>query len=580
MSSPDLPHLPPAAHDDAVGRVVLGRFRIVRRLALGGMGSIYLARTEGADGFVRPVVVKRILPHLVGDEEIRTMFSREARILARLRHPGIVGIQEFALEGDAYVMVLDYVHGYTFAKWIRFHRDLHGPVPADVAVHVVVRVLDALHHAHRLPDATGRPLGIVHRDVTPSNVLLDVAGDVKLADFGIARTAAEATQASSDSVAIKGKFSYLAPELFDGAPPSPATDTYSTAVVLHQALTGRNEFRADEPRQVVGRVIQHVPTRVDAVRDDVSPALADVVARALEKDPARRFPSADALAAALRGTGLPSTDTLAARLGALLARDFRDPRMPRHLGLPPLDVLEEAWNAPVARPATPPSEPSPSAPTRVEGTRARPGPGGPLAAPATPPTESGAPPVRRQGAWIVAGLALTGLALGGAWLATRPPPAPAPVLVVSAAEASAANGPAEPVPGTREDPGTAPSPTAGAAPPAPAPAAADEAPEPPAARRAPTPEQRITRAFNRQRPALERCMNAHAEAIDGAPRLSVRLDVGPDGRVRRAEILPPEVGRSALGRCLARASREARFDAADGDVTVRIPLRLSRGTGR
>src|SRR5947209_14846010 len=191
------------ATDELIGRVVLGRYRIVRMLAQGGMGVIYLARSEGAAGFVRPIVVKRILSDLISDESIVNHFKREARIMSNLRHPGIVSVIDFGQEARSYLMVLDYVHGFHAGRWQKFVRTTRGPFPAELAVQIVLAVLDALHYAHTLADADGRVLGIVHRDVSPSNVLLEVDGHVKLADFGIARMQTESTDVRTEAGTIK-----------------------------------------------------------------------------------------------------------------------------------------------------------------------------------------------------------------------------------------------------------------------------------------------------------------------------------------------------------------------------------------
>src|SRR5262249_51936819 len=142
-------------NDELIGRIVLRRYRIVQRLATGGMGVIYLARSEGAKGFVKPVVIKRILPHFVGDEALTGMFAREARIMSNLSHPGSVGILDFAEEDGAYLMVLEYVHGFHLGRWHRWMRHTRDLFPIEPAIHIVISVLDAVHYAHTLPGPGG-----------------------------------------------------------------------------------------------------------------------------------------------------------------------------------------------------------------------------------------------------------------------------------------------------------------------------------------------------------------------------------------------------------------------------------------
>src|SRR5690606_6559615 len=149
--------------DPMMGRLVLGRYRVIEALAQGGMGVVYLGRTEGAAGFSRPVVIKRVLPQLLGDPSIGKMFVREARILANLRHPGIVGVIDFGEEERAYVMVLEYVHGFDAGQWLSFLKRRKRRVPLDIALRVVLQVLDALHYAHCLKRPDGSAMQVVHR---------------------------------------------------------------------------------------------------------------------------------------------------------------------------------------------------------------------------------------------------------------------------------------------------------------------------------------------------------------------------------------------------------------------------------
>ena len=218
---------------------------MVRSIGRGGMGLIYLARLEGAAHFVKPVVVKRAAPDLLAKEpSLLQVMGREARIMSHLHHPSIVSVVDFAEEEGSYLLVLDYVHGYHLGQWHRFMRGTGRAFPADVAIHIVCLVLDALHYAHTIVGPDGIALGIVHRDVSPGNVLLDVDGHVQLADFGIARMHSDQTETTDQPGLIKGKFAYMAPELLSRASPNPVTDVYAAAVVLHELLTGRNELRA------------------------------------------------------------------------------------------------------------------------------------------------------------------------------------------------------------------------------------------------------------------------------------------------------------------------------------------------
>ena len=274
-----------------------------------------------------PVVVKRVLSAFADNESIVGMFKREARIMSNLRHPGIVSVLDFGRDGADYLLVLEYVHGFHVGRWARWLRGRGERFPVGRAVQVVLQTLDALEYAHAVRDADDRPLEVVHRDVSPSNVLIDVDGHVKLADFGVARMYGEQTEWQSGqgrTTTVKGKFPYLAPELFAGATPRAASDVYAAAVVLDELLRGRNVFNAENPQLTIARVIQHAPERLDVFRDDVPSALAAVLSRALSKAPTERLASAGDLAAALR-----EVCPMGARPGPSRARRRCAPRLPR-----------------------------------------------------------------------------------------------------------------------------------------------------------------------------------------------------------------------------------------------------------
>lgn len=361
------------ADDKLIGRTVLGRYRIVRQLASGGMGVVYLARSEGAAGFVKPVVIKRVLPHLAEDDSVLQLFVREAHILANLQHPGIVDVVDFAESDGAYIMVLEYVHGYHLGKWLKYLRKRQRQLPVDLALHITSSVLRSLHYAHTrsLPDGTSQ--GIIHRDVSPANVLLDAEGHIKLTDFGIARMQARSEEHKTVGSKVKGKFQYMAPELLDGGIPSAKGDVFATAVVLHEMLVGQNEFLRKEIGQTVARVLEHPPSPLDAARDDIPEGLDAVVQRGLAKDPDHRYADASVFAQDLRRfISLPDDDA-GAWLAAWIRHDFHG-KMPEWMKLEPLDVLERAWRNEVPEVGGADKGPS-AAPSRSEGPAAETRPG-------------------------------------------------------------------------------------------------------------------------------------------------------------------------------------------------------------
>ncbi|MFO0728340.1 MAG: protein kinase [Myxococcota bacterium] len=578
--------------DGLIGRVVLGRYRIIRRLAVGGMGVIYLARNEGAAGFIRPVVVKRILPEKMSQSAVTQGFAREARILSNLRHPGIVGIVDFREEDGAYLMILEYVHGFDLGRWHRFAVAQRGQLPVDLVVHVMLAMLDALHYAHTLVGPDGVPLDIVHRDISPSNLLLDVDGPIKLTDFGIARMQASSDEFRTEEGKIRGKFHYLAPELFGRAEPSACTDVFSAGVMLHELLAGTNEFRTEDVQATVARVLGHKLTPLTQLRPDVSAALSEVVERASAKRASERFQSAHEFAEALRETRTQDPTFVAERFRTVIQADFHAPEMSEVSGTEPLRVLEQAWQAPpieaqhllASGPAEQASEPPPPSSVELRGqspTLVSPPRLGPsihestaMASVVVSTDLPQVPPPRR---WpLLAGVGV--ILVVGAFAASRllsPPPGPKYVLVQGqvSGDLAATPPPASPAPSA------SPSQSATAEPPSPS--ASPAPPDQSAAPRPPKegPVEALTRAFAKNEPAVERCYREHAAEVDRAREVFLRFRVGAQGEVERAELLPPELASTPLGDCLLKVARAAKFPGQGAPLGFRIPLSV-RGNQR
>lgn len=592
--------------DELLGRVVLGRYRIVRELARGGMGAIYLARSEGAASFTRPVVVKRMLPEFVGDDAAARMFKREARIMALLRHPGIVSVYDFGREEHSYLLVMDYVHGFHLGRWVSWMLKRRVEVPVVLAVQIVIQVLEALQYAHALTGDGGEPLRIVHRDVSPSNVLLDVDGHVRLADFGIAQSGADAPDVKTTTRTVKGKFSYMAPEILDGGDPTPSGDVYSAAVVLHEILIGRNEFRTSNPTSTIGRVLTHVPTRLDVARADCSPELADVVAMALLKDPAHRFESAAEFSLALRQVrGVPGEEA-DAMLAETIARDFRDPTLSAMFSLPPLDEIERSLRLPVAmissNPPAPPTKRPASTQSRIERPSDQPTTGvkraallaqslaessavevveGPLSTEPTSRNYVPEPPsqttiVTRKGAPWAAVTAIVLLGVGvaaGLWF-FRAPPSEGPEIVY--VQATPAGIDSNPQPVTAD--------------PVPEPLAVDagvEIPEPEREPRRTTdrrgPTKRGESAAAQEAAAIQRVFARHTDEMhrcfaggppDAARELVLHFSIDASGQVQRADLSPSSAASTGAGQCVVRIARSIEFPRTSSPRSFRIPIEV------
>ena len=289
----------------------LGKYRLINLLATGGMGEVFLARQEGPAGFSKTVVVKRILRHLADDQSFVDMFVNEARLAAQLQHPNVVQIFELGLDGENWFIAMEYVHGRSLHAAIEEAAHTGRRIDPRIAARVVAQALQALHFAHQLTDEKGKPLGILHRDVSPDNVLVSFAGGVKLVDFGIAKAmnAMSITRMGS----LKGKYSYMAPEQFvQGSTIDARTDLYAMGVVLHEMLT--NERPAQLPKSAEEASLPRGPF---VPRGDLPPQLNEILRRALAPDARERWANAEDMGHALeqyiQATGDPITNTQLSR---------------------------------------------------------------------------------------------------------------------------------------------------------------------------------------------------------------------------------------------------------------------------
>src|SRR6478736_1080063 len=230
----------------------LGPYELIRRIATGGMAEVYLARREGPHGFEKLVALKRILPQFVRDEDFVAMFVDEARVCARLSHPNIVQVFDFGEhEGDLF-MAMEYVDGTTGAKLIRAAAGSGEEIPLDVTLHVILSILRGLEYAHGARDDQGRPLNLVHRDVSPGNVLIDRSGAVKLTDFGIAR--ATEFERRTDAGQLKGKLGYMSPEQVVGKELDARSDLFTLGIVFAEMVTLRPLFSGGRELDVLLRI--------------------------------------------------------------------------------------------------------------------------------------------------------------------------------------------------------------------------------------------------------------------------------------------------------------------------------------
>lgn len=424
-----------------------GKYIILRRLAVGGFGEIFLARQTGAAGFDRPVILKRLLPDLAEDEEAIASFLEEARIAATLNHPNIVAIYEVSELRGAPFIAMEYIDGETVAAILTALQKAKGRISFPVAARIIHDAAVALHHAHEARGREGRPLGLIHRDVSPQNLMVRSDGVTKVVDFGIAKLA-DRTQRTAAG-ALKGKLRYMSPEQLRGEALDHRADQFSLGVTFWEMCTGRRLFKKDltiPERLASGRL----PT-VSSADPSVPRALDRVVARMLADVPSRRFESCRDVAEAIAEyTATPDGRAELDEVASLVERTVGDRLRER------AEMLRSA----------------PSEELDVLGLA-------PPDVPADPTVKSAPPPPRPRRVPIAAVLASAAIVAATAVFALAPRSDPPPVVLIE----RQADRPIDPV---------------------------AAAPDGGAVERRSEPEDVLTRAFARRRADVERCIELEA----------------------------------------------------------------------
>ncbi|HEY7954386.1 MAG TPA: serine/threonine-protein kinase [Polyangia bacterium] len=275
-----------------------GKYLLLRQIAVGGMAEVYLARQSGPAGFEKECVIKRILPSLAVDEQFVQMFLDEARIAARLAHPNIVQIFDLGEAGPHdYFIAMEHVHGVDLQQIGEAESKRGGRVPLAIALRLVSNVAEGLDHAHRATDARGAPLGLVHRDVTPSNVMVSYDGVAKILDFGIAKAVAK--KARTEVGVIKGKIPYMSPEQVQGEEVDARSDLFSLGTLLYELTVGHKPFDGQNAADLSLKILHDEPTPPDLLVPHYPDALAAIVRIALAKRRQDRFASARDMQVAL-----------------------------------------------------------------------------------------------------------------------------------------------------------------------------------------------------------------------------------------------------------------------------------------
>jgi len=293
------PQPPPATPATAAPEAeVFGPYLVFERIGVGGMASVHRAKKRGIEGFERVTALKRLLPHLAEDISFVRSFVREAKLASLLQHANIVQLHELGRVAETYFIAMEYVDGYDLRRLLKQARAVAGPPPPGVVVGILSALCDALDYAHnRKDDATGEPLGLVHRDVSPSNVIVSHGGHIKVLDFGIAK--ATSTQFKTETGRVKGKLGYMSPEAVQGLDLDARSDIFSAGTVAYELLTAAPLFASRNEYDTLNRITRETVPPPSSLNPTVPAALDEVVLKALSKRPEDRFANAAAMREAL-----------------------------------------------------------------------------------------------------------------------------------------------------------------------------------------------------------------------------------------------------------------------------------------
>jgi serine/threonine protein kinase len=284
---------PPPSDDDAAVSSA-NHYAILAKLATGGMAELFLARTTSTGGVERYVVLKRVLPNKLADHDFVTMFLDEARLVAQLQHPNIAQVFDTGRLGESYFFSMEYVHGETVRELVARAHELGRPIPLGCTLTIIASAAAGLHHAHEKLGLDGVPLGIVHRDVSPSNLLVSFEGNVKLVDFGVAKATTKRSVDTADG-RVKGKIGYLSPEQCRGRTSDRRSDLFSLGIVMWELLVGERLFKRDNDYDTMEAIAIDPIVAPSRRRPEVPPALDAIVVRLLAKAPGDRYQNAEEL---------------------------------------------------------------------------------------------------------------------------------------------------------------------------------------------------------------------------------------------------------------------------------------------
>ncbi|MGD9339258.1 MAG: serine/threonine-protein kinase, partial [Syntrophobacterales bacterium] len=272
--------------------VRFGKYLILDKIATGGMAELYLAKITSVEGFEKLVAIKKILPNLSSDKNLVDMFIDEAKLAAMLTHQNIVQIHDLGSMEGAYFIAMEFLHGKDLRTITKKAQDKNLPLPQEYAVHITCRICSGLDYSHNLKDFQGNPLKLIHRDISPQNILVTYEGEIKIVDFGIAKAAKKSSD--TEEGLIKGKVAYMSPEQAAGKTIDHRSDIFSTGILLYEMVTGKRMFEGSD-LNILDRVRKADFEPAEKVVTDLPPELVEVLKRALAKAPSRRYKSCAAM---------------------------------------------------------------------------------------------------------------------------------------------------------------------------------------------------------------------------------------------------------------------------------------------
>jgi len=332
-----------------------GKYELLERIGIGGMAEVFKAKIYGAEGFERLIAIKRILPNLIEDDDFVNMFVDEAKIAVRLSHPNIVGIDDLGKAEGTLFIAMEFVQGKDLRAVYDVEQARGTTTPIGIACHIVMKMCEALHHAHVATGPAGEPLQVIHRDVSPQNVLLSFEGEVKVADFGLAKARGRIVQTQAG--VVKGKLAYMSPEQLRGEDIDHRVDVFGLGIVLYELLTGVRLFLGPSDMETLRRVYEAKVPPMQTVNPEIHPDLEAITRKALAKDRDHRYLTAlelfEDLQSFVYGNGCYSGTSALRRY----VHDAFPEDAPAPLGLPPFapSVPPEAAPPPLLPTKPPPA---------------------------------------------------------------------------------------------------------------------------------------------------------------------------------------------------------------------------------